>query len=115
MYLLAQLISHEAKGQGLNGWIGVGEVVRNRMESGAFPNTLREVIYQDGQFEKVEDVIYEQPNEYIIATAKGVLSGRLSILNDKDVLFFRNPYEKDMENWGKLTAYVRINDHVFYK
>lgn len=115
VYLLAQLISHEAKGQGLNGWIGVGEVVRNRMESGAFPNTLREVIYQDGQFEKVEDVIYEQPNEYIIATAKGVLSGRLSILNDKDVLFFRNPYEKDMENWGKLTAYVRINDHVFYK
>lgn len=115
VYLLAQLISHEAKGQGLNGWIGVAEVVRNRMESNAYPNSLQEVIYQQGQFEKVEDIIYEQPNEYIIATAEGVLSGRLSILNDKDVLYFRNPYEKDMEDWGKLKACVRINDHVFYK
>lgn len=48
--LLAAIIFCEAGNQPYAGKVAVGAVVLNRVESGRFPNTIREVIYQRGQF-----------------------------------------------------------------
>lgn len=48
--LLAALIFCEAGNQPYDGKVAVGAVVMNRVASGRFPNTIKEVIYQRGQF-----------------------------------------------------------------
>lgn len=48
--LLAALIYCEAGGEPYEGQVAVGAVVLNRVRSGSFPNSVREVIYQSGQF-----------------------------------------------------------------
>lgn len=114
IYLTAQTVSHEAAGEGLNGWIGVAEVIRNRLISPAFPDTLSEVIYEQEQFEANEDIALEEPTEAIIETVREVMDGNLSIFRNPDVLFFRNPGEEGNADWGKYPFYIRIRNHVFY-
>ena len=48
--MLAALIFCEAGNQPYDGKVAVGAVVMNRVASGRFPNTIKEVIYQRGQF-----------------------------------------------------------------
>lgn len=48
--LLAALIQCEAGGEGSRCMTAVAAVVMNRVRSGSFPNTIRGVIYQRGQF-----------------------------------------------------------------
>lgn len=48
--LLAALIFCEAGNQPYEGQVAVGAVVMNRVNSGAYPGTIRGVIYQSGQF-----------------------------------------------------------------
>lgn len=48
--LLAALIHCEAGGEPYDGQVAVGAVVMNRVGSGEFPNSIREVVYQSGQF-----------------------------------------------------------------
>lgn len=48
--LLAALIYCEAGNQPYEGKVAVGAVVMNRIKSRSFPNTMRGVIYQRGQF-----------------------------------------------------------------
>lgn len=48
--LLAALIQCEAGGEGSQCMTAVAAVVLNRVRSGSFPNTIRGVIYQSGQF-----------------------------------------------------------------
>lgn len=48
--LLAALIYCEAGNQPYEGQVAVGAVVLNRVQSGVYPNSIQEVIYQSGQF-----------------------------------------------------------------
>ena len=48
--LLAALIQCEAGDEPYEGQVAVGAVVMNRVKSGAYPNTVRDVIYASGQF-----------------------------------------------------------------
>lgn len=48
--LLASIIFCEAGNQSFEGQVAVGAVILNRIASGAYPNTIEEVIYQPGQF-----------------------------------------------------------------
>lgn len=48
--LLASLIFCEAGNQPYEGQVAVGAVVMNRVRSGQFPDTVRDVIYESGQF-----------------------------------------------------------------
>lgn len=44
--LLARLITAEAQGEPYNAKVAVGAVVVNRVQSGSFPNTIHDVVYQ---------------------------------------------------------------------
>lgn len=46
VYLLAQCIHGEARGEPYRGQVAVGAVILNRVRSSAFPNTISGVIYQ---------------------------------------------------------------------
>lgn len=120
IYLLAQLMTHEALNQGYNGWVAVGEVVRNRVLSNLFPSTYEEVIYQDGQFtgkNELKDII---PSEEMLSVAKDVYLGRVQVLGNSNVLYFRNPRltsnipATSHVNWGKYEWYTSVNEHAFY-
>lgn len=141
LYLIAQTVWHEARGEGTNGWIAVAEVIKNRILSETYPNTAREVIYQDGQFSYNEEIADMVPAEAEIKVVKMVLVGNLSILGDDSVMWFRNPmigsstdmsektdesaaevvesseYVNDprTESWNGREPYKIIGHHVFYK
>ncbi len=113
IYLLAQLIFHEAHTEGLNGWIAVAEVVKNRLLSSEFPATLEEVIFQDGQFAGNHEIRSMQPTDEEIEVAKQVLAGKMQVLGNERILFFRNA-NGSKENWGPYRWYTEINHHEFY-
>lgn len=118
--LLAKLIAHEVRGEGLNSWIAVGEVVVNRVRSTQFPSTLHDVIYQESksgvkQFSYNEGIAAMEPSADIIRTARGVLDGSLHVLNNSKVLYFRNPGDmNNNEDWGPFKFYQRIGPVVYY-
>ena len=118
--LLAQLITHEAIGEGRDGWIAVGEVVCNRVESDKFPNTIREVIFQAGQFTGAKYITSIQPKEEVLEVARGLLDGSLRIFNNKSVLYFRNPSFVNgtpasvNASWNGKAWYTYINNQAFY-
>ena len=111
--LVAKLIVNEANTQGINGWIAVAEVVKNRLEADIFPNTIEEVIYQTDQFSNNAAIKDRVPSKEQITVAREVLSGNMSILNNEYVLFFRNA-NGSTEDWGKYSYFITIVDHQFY-
>ncbi len=60
-YLLARLISAEARGESYSGQVAVGAVVLNRVEHASFPNSVSGVIYQSGAFSCLTDGQWNQP------------------------------------------------------
>ena len=113
IYLLAQLMSHEAIGEGFDGWVAVAEVVRNRILSSDFPDTITEVIYQEGQFAYSDEIDKITPTDELIEVARNVLSGKLEVLGNTNVLYFRNA-NGSKENWNTLRWFKEINHHEFY-
>lgn len=61
LYLLARLISAEARGEPYVGQVAVGAVVLNRVEHPSFPNSISGVIYQPGAFSCLDDGQFNQP------------------------------------------------------
>ena len=61
VYLLARLISAEARGEPYVGQVAVGAVVMNRIDHPSFPNSLSGVIYQSGAFSCLDDGQFDQP------------------------------------------------------
>lgn len=61
VYLLARLISAEARGEPYIGQVAVGAVVMNRIDHPSFPNSLSGVIYQSGAFSCLDDGQFDQP------------------------------------------------------
>ena len=49
--LVALAIYHEGRGESFDGQRAIAEVIFNRVQSPKWPNTVEEVIYQDGQFD----------------------------------------------------------------
>ena len=120
IYLLAQTVWHEARGEGMNGWVAVAEVILNRVNSPLYPNTISEVVYQgsDGgkeQFQNSSEISSCTPSEAVLSVVRMVAEGKTSVLNDPDVLYLRNPGDmNDNSDWGNCPFYTRIGNHAFY-
>lgn len=126
LYLIAQTVWHEARGEGSNGWIAVAEVIKNRVLNPLYPETVQDVIYQTGQFSYNEQIVNMIPNETEIEVVKMVLDGKVSILGDDNVLWFKNPTITDddeadidstyeISDWNGHKPYKLIGSHMFYK
>lgn len=104
--LLAALIYCEAGNQPYEGQVAVGAVVMNRVRSGSYPNTIREVIYQSGQFGPamtgwLDSVLASGGyTQTAMQAAADALAGSNPV---GDCLSFGNG------NWG-----IQIGDHFFH-
>ncbi len=77
VYLLARLISGEARGEPFEGQVAVGAVVLNRMRTGQFPRTVAGVVYQPGQFEAAANgQIDLTPTKSAVEAAKAAAAGQ---------------------------------------
>ena len=116
VYWLSRIINAESGNQPLEGKIGTGNVVINRVADPICPDTIYDVIFdkQHGvQFSPVEiGTIYAEPNEESVIAAKLCLEGYSTVGNS---LFFVNP-EIGITEWMSQTRtfITSIGDHDFY-
>ncbi len=76
LYILAQLISGEARGEPYTGQVAVGAVVMNRVKHPSFPNTIAGVIFQPEAFTAVADgQMFLPPSSTAIRAAEDALNG----------------------------------------
>ena len=92
MDLLARIIWLEARGEPFEGQVAVAEVVLNRVLSPDFPDTVRDVIFQPGQFTPARRIPDTEAEETQYLAAAEAADGTDCVL-DADVLFFSGrPY-----------------------
>jgi N-acetylmuramoyl-L-alanine amidase len=110
--LLARLVRAEAQGESLQGKIAVACVVLNRVESSTFPNTIKGVIYQKGQFQPVRNGAINKPadQDSIKAVQEAINSSRHLAGAS---LFFYNPAVAKSRWLDSRTTTVVIGNHVF--
>ena len=120
--LLAKLMINEAGNDITEDKIAVAEVVKNRLDSdlSCFPNTIKEVIYQEDQFSDSDKIKTREPSDEVLSMARAVLEGRLLVLNNTDALFYRNPMitseisPQEKIDWGDYKYYAPVGKHAFY-
>ena len=116
VFWLSRIIYAESGAESLDGQIGVGNVVLNRVASKDFPDTIYDVIFdtQFGiQFTPISNgAIYRTPTEQCEIAAKLALDGAITV---KDSLFFVNASLATnswiMDNCKYVTT---IGGHSFY-
>lgn len=109
--LLARLVTAEAKGEPYKGKVAVAEVVLNRVESEQFPNSIHQVIYQDKQFEPVENGMINKPAGQ---EAKKAVNEALSNEGkDTDALYFFNPDQTSSKWLRSREVTEEIGHHRF--
>lgn len=112
-YLLARLISAEARGEPYVGQVAVGAVVLNRVEHPSFPNTIAGVIYQPGAFTCLEDGQFNQP------VAESAYRAAQAALNGWDPsngsIYYYNPATATSAWIWSRPVLLRIGNHVFCK
>lgn len=110
--LLARIVRAEAQTEPFEGKVAVASVVLNRVDSPKFPNTIRDVIYQRGQFQPVTN---GEINKTADKESRRAVYAALSDMRKiaKDSLFFYNP-DIATNRWldSRETAVI-IGQHVF--
>lgn len=114
METLAKIINAEARGESYKGKVAVGSVIINRVYHPSFPNSIKDVVYQPGQFTPVKNgMINLLPNSDAFKAAYDAVSG---IDPSKGSLYFYNPAKsKNPQFFAKRKKVLRIGNHVFLK
>lgn len=117
-HILQRIVQAEAGNCDLTGRILVANVVMNRVQSGQFPNTVKDVVYQKSQFSPVSNgsidrcTVSPQTREAVDRALAGedYSKGALYFMN-------RAAAQKGAANWfdRKLTYLFQHGGHEFYK
>lgn len=119
---LAQVLYHEARGESLQGQVAVAEVVLNRVDDPAFPNTVCGVVHQgnsrgcqfswtcDGRPDRIANA--EAYGE-VAKVARAMLDGVPRALTD-GATYFHTPSVRPA--WARrFTRTVALGNHIFYR
>ena len=110
-YLLARLISAEARGEPYIGQVAVGAVVLNRVEHPSFPNTISAVIYQPGAFSCLDDGQFDQPiSESAYRAAQEAIDGSDP---SAGAIYYFNPATATSAWIWSRPLIVQIGNHRF--
>ena len=120
--LLACLVHAEAGNQSYEGKLAVANVVLNRVKSKKYPNSIKEVIYQAGQFAvatsgSLEKQLAKYDNynstsqKLSIKAAKAALEGANNI---KARLYFNSYKSAVKKGYGDKPNAVKIGDQLFW-
>lgn len=111
LYLLARLISAEARGEPYVGQVAVGAVVLNRVEHPSFPNSVSGVIYQPGAFSCLDDGQFDQPiSESAYRAAQEALDGSDP---SSGAIYYFNPVTATSAWIWSRPLIVQIGNHRF--
>ena len=121
---LALNIYHEARGEGIEGWLAVAFVTVNRKHSERFPNSICEVVYDSYQFSWTHDDIPDKPMlkkyadrkawEYIQWFAKGFLENYENIVDPTEGSLYYHSHRVE-PYWSEyFTKVAVIGNHIFY-
>ena len=111
LYLLAKMISAEARGEPYVGQVAVGAVILNRVKHPSFPNTIAGVLYQPGAFTALADGQFNlEPEEECRRAARDAMNGWDP---SGGAIYYYNP-AKSTSSWifSRETIAV-IGKHVF--
>lgn len=112
-YLIARIISAEARGEPYVGQVAVGAVILNRVTSPSFPNTIAGVVYQPGAFSCLDNGQVDQP------VASSCYRAAQDALNGWDPtsgsLYYYNPVTARSTWIRKRPVMLTIGNHVFCK
>ena len=111
VYLLARIISAEARGEPYEGQVAVGAVVLNRVEHPSFPNTLAGVVYQTDAFTCISDGQFDQP------IAESAYRAAQDAINGWDpsggAIYYYNPVTATSQWIRSRPVIVQIGGHLF--
>ncbi|WP_339107890.1 cell wall hydrolase [Thioclava sp. GXIMD4216] len=119
---LAQVIYHEARGESLAGQQAVAEVVLNRVDDPAFPNTVCGVVHQGGkrscQFSwtcdgKTDAIANRASYARVAKVARAMMDGAPRSLT-QGATYFHTPAVRP--SWSKrFVKTTRVGAHIFYR
>lgn len=121
---LAKNIYHEARSEGIHGWVAVGIVTLNRVKSPLFPDTICEVVHQNKQFSWTTNKSVDIKEKKVYSRIKNIAHLLLHydvVSPVKDSLYYHaeklyNTNEKFEPYWAKHKQRVaKVGSHVFYK
>ncbi len=112
-YMLAKIAMAEAEGEDTIGKALVIRTVLNRVKSDDFPDTVKEVIFQENQFTPIKNGRYDRvtPNEDCYKALELVKDG----WNESDgALYFERTTSKNTWHSKNLTKLFTHGNHTFY-
>lgn len=101
--LLAKVVWAEARGESLEGQQAVAEVVLNRILSDNFPDDVRDIVYQEGQFRTLGQLLKAQPGQAQYQAIENAFYGPYML--PKDVVYFAT-YETNENVWGSIGGHI---------
>ena len=117
LYCGAQNIYHESRGESNLGQIAVAQVVRNRVESPKYPNTICEVVWQPKQFSWTHDGRSDEPKDrkaFVKATWLHLIANIKNDITDGALNFYA--HKKVTPSWAAEKEVVAlIGNHTFLK
>lgn len=109
--ILAAVIRSKGMGEPYTGKVAIGAVVLNRIASEFFPDTIKEVVYQSGEFDPVKDgQINLAPNKTAVKAAKDALNGWDPT---GGALYFWNQETTTSKLISSIPIKLQIGRHVF--
>lgn len=103
MALFAKLVWAEARGESEEGQQAVAEVIMNRLNSENFGNTVRDIVYDGGQFLTVDILDEAEPYQAQYEAIERAIYGPY-ILPETVVFFSR--YAVNSHVWGEIGGHV---------
>ena len=117
LYCGAQNIYHESRGESNLGQIAVAHVVRNRVESLKYPNTVCEVIWEPKQFSWTHDGKSDEPKDrpaFVKAVWQHLIANMRKDITDGAINYYA--HNKVTPWWAaEKEVVVIIGNHTFLK
>ena len=112
IFWLARIIHAEAQGEPYLGQLAVGNVVMNRVESRAYPDSVYEVIFQDVQFTPaMNGTVYNTPSVSCVRAAWAAYRGKKPV---GSCLYFISVTVRDSWVIRNRALYQTIGNHRFF-
>jgi N-acetylmuramoyl-L-alanine amidase len=111
--LMAKMVYGEARGEPIKGQVAVAAVILNRVASTDFPDTVANVLFQDGAFTAVIDGQFNQSPDY--EAYRAVYLAIKGKDPTKNAVFYYNPTIATSAWIFSRPQTTKIGEHVFAK
>lgn len=112
--LLAKLVQVESGYEDYEGQLAVANVILNRVKSGKFPSSIKDVIYSGKQFPPAHNGLLDKstPNKSVLKATRDAMNGKNNV---GDAVYFHNPKVSSGSFWTNLDTVAVIGNHRFAK